>query len=127
MSKLEFNKKFFLKQSEFLFAEFIQNNEKYKTLAYFRRTPASWLIMLKIMESYYADLDIHVEELIKEIPNKIASRLSIFSLIDDATKKGFIIKNGSNGDKRKKVIKPSERFIKEYNDWLTNFANSNAA
>jgi hypothetical protein len=80
------NQEFFLKQSEFLFAEFIQNNEKYKTLAYFRRTPASWLIMLKIMESYYADLDIHVEELIKEIPNKIASRLSIFSLIDDAPK-----------------------------------------
>jgi uncharacterized Fe-S cluster-containing protein len=126
MGKLEINKEFFLKQSEFLFAEFIQNNEKYKTLAYFRRSPAAWLIMLKIMESYYADIDIHVEELIKEIPNKIASRLSIFSLIDNATKKGFIIKNGSNGDKRKKVIKPSEKFIKEYNEWLYKYANNTA-
>ncbi len=55
--------------------------------------PASWLIMLKIMENYYADIDIHVEELIKEIPNKIASRLSIFSIIDNATKKGFLNKD----------------------------------
>lgn len=123
MSKLENNKEFFLKQSEYLFSEYINNNEKYKILAYFRRTPAAWLIMLKIMESYYADLDIHVEELIKQIPNKISSRLSIFSLIDDATKKGFIIKNESYGDKRKKTIKPSEKFIQEYNKWLSAFVS----
>lgn len=127
MSKLITNKEFFLKQSEFLFAEFINNNEKYKTLAYFRRSPRAWLIMLKIMENYYADTDIHVEELIKEIPNNIASRLSIFSLIDDATKKGFIIKSESSGDRRKKVIKPSEKFVKDYNEWLSNLVNNGVA
>ena len=126
MSKLVIDKEFFLKQSEFLFNEFINNNEKYQTLAYFRRSPEAWLIMLKIMENYYADTDIHVEELINKIPNHIASRLSIFSLIDDADKKGFIIKVESNGDKRKKTIQPSEKFISEYNEWLSNFVtNSN--
>jgi DNA-binding MarR family transcriptional regulator len=126
MSKLVIDKEFFLKQSEFLFTEFINNNEKYQTLAYFRRSPEAWLIMLKIMENYYADTDIHVEELINKIPNHIASRLSIFSLIDDADKKGFIIKVESNGDKRKKTIQPSEKFISEYNEWLSNFVtNSN--
>jgi DNA-binding MarR family transcriptional regulator len=126
MSKLVIDKEFFLKQSEFLFTEFINNNEKYQTLAYFRRSPEAWLIMLKIMENYYADTDIHVEELISKIPNHIASRLSIFSLIDDADKKGFIIKVESNGDKRKKTIQPSEKFISEYNEWLSNFVtNSN--
>jgi hypothetical protein len=126
MSKLVIDKDFFSKQSKFLFAEFINNNEKYQTLAYFRRSPEAWLIMLKIMENYYADTDIHVEELINKIPNHIASRLSIFSLIDDADKKGFIIKVESNGDKRKKTIQPSEKFISEYNEWLSNFVtNSN--
>jgi DNA-binding MarR family transcriptional regulator len=124
MGKLIIDKEFFLKQSEFLFAEFINNNEKYQTLAYFRRSPEAWLIMLKIMENYYADADIHVEELINKIPNNIASRVSIFSLIDDADKKGFIIKLESSGDKRKKTIKPSEKFIKEYNEWLSNFVNN---
>lgn len=127
MKKDKINNNFFLKKSIFLFSEFIKNNEKFKTLAYFRRTPAAWLIILKIMESYYADIDIHVEELIKEIPNRIASRLTIFSLIDDATKKGFIIKNESLGDKRKKIIKPSETFIKEYSEWLYTFVNNTAA
>lgn len=124
MSKLVIDKEFFLKQSEFLFTEFINNNEKYQTLAYFRRSPEAWLIMLKIMENYYADTDIHVEELINKIPNHIASRLSIFSLIDDADKKGFIIKVESNGDKRKKTIQPSEKFISEYNEWLSNFVTN---
>jgi DNA-binding MarR family transcriptional regulator len=126
MSKPVIDNEFFLKQSEFLFTEFINNNKKYQTLAYFRRSPEAWLIMLKIMENYYADTDIHVEELINKIPNDIASRLSIFSLIDDADKKGFIIKVESNGDKRKKTIQPSEKFISEYNEWLSNFVtNSN--
>lgn len=125
MTKLLANKEFFLKQSEFLFAEFIDNNEKYKTLAYFRRSPEAWLIMLKIMENFYAETNIHVEELINKIPNNIASRLSIFSLIDDAAKKGFVIKLESSGDKRKKIIKPSEKFIKEYNEWLSNFTKEN--
>jgi|688.fasta_scaffold398324_3 DNA-binding MarR family transcriptional regulator len=124
MSKLVIDKDFFSKQSKFLFAEFINNNEKYQTLAYFRRSPEAWLIMLKIMENYYADTDIHVEELINKIPNHIASRLSIFSLIDDADKKGFIIKVESNGDKRKKTIQPSEKFISEYNEWLSNFVTN---
>ena len=127
MSKLALNKEIILKQSKFLFTEFIKNNEKYKTLSYFRRTPSSWLIMLKIMENFYADIDIHVEELIKEIPNKIASRLSIFSIIDNATKKGFLNKVDSNVDKRKKAIKPSEKFIKEYSEWLCNFVNNSSA
>jgi hypothetical protein len=124
MSKLVIDKDFFSKQSKFLFAEFINNNEKYQTLAYFRRSPEAWLIMLKIMENYYADTDIHVEELINKIPNHIASRLSIFSLIDDADKKEFIIKVESNGDKRKKTIQPSEKFISEYNEWLSNFVTN---
>lgn len=123
MKKDKINNNFFLKKSIFLFSEFIKNNDKFKALAYFRRTPAGWLIILKIMESYYADIDIYVEELIKEIPNEIASRLTIFSLINDATKKGFIIKKESPGDKRKKIIKPSETFIKEYSEWLYTFVN----
>ena len=127
MKKDKINNNFFLKKSILLFSEFIKNNDKFKALAYFRRTPAGWLIILKIMESYYAHIDIHVEELIKEIPNKIASRLTIFSLINDATKKGFMIKKESPGDKRKKIIKPSETFIKEYSEWLYTFVNNAAA
>lgn len=60
--------------------------------------------MLKIMEQYSSDKNLYVEQLIKEIPNTVSSRLSIFSLIDSAVKKGFLEKRNSNGDRRKKKL-----------------------
>jgi len=80
--------------------------------------------MFKIMQSYFLNKNLYVEELIREIPIHIASRLSLFNLIDNAEKKGIIKKENSNGlDKRKKVITPSEIFVKEYKDWLNHYIN----
>jgi hypothetical protein len=63
-----------------------------------------------------------VEELIRKVPISIASRLSLFTLIDNAVKKGILIKESSaGGDKRKKSITPSDVFVKEYKDWLHNY------
>ncbi len=42
-------------------------------------------------------------------------------------KKDFLIKIDSNVDKRKKAIKPSEKFITEYSEWLCNFVNNSSA
>ena len=78
--------------------------------------------MFKIMRSYFLNQDLHVEELIRQVPISIASRLSLFTLIDNAVKKGILIKEGStSGDKRKKSIIPSDVFVKEYKDWLHNY------
>jgi predicted Zn-dependent protease len=38
--------------------------------------------MLKIMEQYSSDKNLFVEELIKEIPHEVSSRLSIFGFHD---------------------------------------------
>jgi hypothetical protein len=63
-----------------------------------------------------------VEELIRKVPISIASRLSLFTLIDNAVKKGILIKESSmQGDKRKKSITPSDSFAKEYKDWLHHY------
>ena len=78
--------------------------------------------MFKIMRSYFLNQNLHVEELIRQVPISIASRLSLFTLIDNAVKKGILIKEGSTvGDKRKKSIIPSDIFVKEYKDWLHNY------
>lgn len=114
---------FISKNSSVLFDEFLNNNEKFKTLSYFRRNPEGYLLMLKIMEYYHLDKDIYVEQLINNIPSNIASRLSVFTLIDQAEKKGLIIKNSCSRDKRRKTIKPSEKFLKEYVDWMQNLIN----
>ena len=117
------DKKFVKEKSSYMFEEFLKNNDKYKTISHFRRTPAGWLLMLKIMEHYSKDDHLHVEQLIKEIPFGIASRLSIFAIIDSAVKKGFLEKKSSNGDKRKKEIIPSQLFVSEYKEWLTSFSS----
>jgi hypothetical protein len=107
--------------SSYLFDEFLKNSDKYKIVSYFRRSPGGSLLMFKIMHNYFLNQDLHVEELIRKVPISIASRLSLFTLIDTAVKKNFLIKEGSDRDKRKKSIIPSESFIKEYKDWLHNY------
>ena len=109
------------KQCNYLFNEFLTNNEKYKTLAHFRRTPGGYLIMLKIFENYFNNKAIHVEELIRYVPISVSSRLSLFSLIDIAVKRNVLIKTGDTDDHRKKLVTPSEIFIKEFRDWLNDF------
>jgi DNA-binding MarR family transcriptional regulator len=117
------DKKFVIEKSSFMFKEFLQNNQKFKTISHFRRTPTGWLLMLKIMEQYSSDKNLYVEQLIKEIPNEVSSRLSVFAIIDSAVKKGFLEKRNSNGDKRKKVIIPTQIFVDEYKEWLTSFSS----
>ena len=78
--------------------------------------------MFKIMHSYFLNKNLHVEELIRKVPSSIASRLSLFTLIDNAVKKEILVKESSaGGDKRKKSIAPSDVFVKEYKDWLHNY------
>jgi len=110
------------KQCNDLFEEFLNNNKKYKTLAHFRRSPGGYLLMLKIFENYFSDKDIHVEELIRLIPISTNSRLSLFALIDMSVKKNILIKTGDDGDHRKKLVTPSEIFIKEFREWLTDLS-----
>ena len=108
--------------SSYLFDEFLKHSDKYKTVSFFRRSPGGNLLMFKIMNSYFLNEDLHVEELIRKVPTSIASRLSLFTLIDNAVKKGILIKESSAGsDKRKKSIVPSDVFVKEYKDWLHNY------
>ena len=117
------DKKFVIEKSSFMFKEFLQNNQKFKTISHFRRTPTGWLLMLKIMEQYSSDKNLYVEKLIKEIPIEVSSRLSVFAIIDTAVKKGFLEKRNSNTDKRKKVIIPMQIFVDEYKEWLASFSS----
>ena len=108
--------------SSYLFDEFLKHSDKYKTVSYFRRSPGGSLLMFKIMHSYFLNEPVHVEELIRKVPISISSRLSIFTLIDNAVKKGILKKEGSLGnDKRKKSITPSDVFVREYKDWLHHY------
>lgn len=108
--------------SSYLFDEFLKHSDKYKTVSYFRRSPGGSLLMFKIMHSYFLNKDLHVEELIRKVPVSISSRLSLFTLIDNAVKKGILKKESSSStDKRTKSITPSDLFVREYKEWLHHY------
>ena len=119
------DKKLVKEKSFYMVEEFLKNNKTYKSIAYFRRSPAGWLLMLKIMEYYHSDKQLFIEKLTNEIPYEISSRQSIFTIIDSAAKNGFLEKkiSNANGDRRKKEIVPSQSFIDEYKEWLMSISS----
>ena len=110
-----------LKKSSYLFNEFFVTSEKYKTLAYLRRDAKGWVLMNKLMEYYYAERELHVEELISMIPSKVCSRATLLSLLTDCAMRKVLTKTASPHDKRIKIIKPTPEFVNEFEKWSEEF------
>ncbi len=110
-----------LKKSSYLFNEFFVTSEKYKTLAYLRRDAKGWVLMNKLMEYYYAERELHVEELISMIPSKVCSRATLLSLLTDCAMRKVLTKTASPHDKRIKIVKPTPEFVNEFEKWSDQF------
>ncbi len=110
-----------LKRSSYLFNEFFETTEKYKTLAYLRRDAKGWVLMNKLMEYYYAERELHVEELISMIPSKVCSRATLLSLLTDCAMRKVLTKTASPHDKRIKIVKPTPEFVNEFEKWSKEF------
>ena len=110
-----------LKKSSYLFNEFFETSEKYKTLAYLRRDAKGWVLMNKLMEYYYAERELHVEELISMIPSKVCSRATLLSLLTDCAMRKILTKTASPHDRRIKIVKPTPEFVNEFEKWSEEF------
>jgi len=110
-----------LKRTSYLFNEFFVTTVKYKTLAYLRRDAKGWVLMNKLMEYYYAQKELHVEDLISMIPSKVCSRATLLSLLTDCTIRKILTKTSSPHDKRIKIVKPSPEFVNEFEKWSDEF------
>lgn len=110
-----------LKKSSYLFNEFFVTSEKYKTLTYLRRDAKGWVLMNKLMEYYYAERELHVEELISMIPSKVCSRATLLSLLTDCAMRKILTKTASPHDKRIKIVKPTPEFVNEFEKWSDEF------
>ena len=110
-----------LKRTSYLFNEFFVTTVKYKTLAYLRRDAKGWVLMNKLMEYYYAEKELHVEDLISMIPSKVCSRATLLSLLTDCAIKKVLTKTTSPHDKRIKIVKPTPEFINEFEKWSDEF------
>ena len=111
-------KKKSLKASESLlkFWEVQISKSQHASNYFFRKTPSHYHMMLIVMTAYYKQQNLTVEELKTKLFK--TSRPKSSSMINEACKEGFFYLEKESLDKRKKYIRPTKKFIKEYDTYL---------
>ena len=88
---------------------------------FFRKSPSHYHMMLLVMAGYKQDQKISVEELKTQLFK--TSRPKSALIINEACEKGFFFLEKTSIDQRKKNIKPSISFVKEFEDYITTLKN----
>lgn len=88
---------------------------------FFRKSPSHYHMMLLVMSAYKHDQNISVEELKTKLFK--TSRPKSALIINEACQKGFFHLEKTSHDQRKKNIKPTESFVKEFDEYLTTLKN----
>jgi len=88
---------------------------------FFRKSPSHYQMMLIVMAAYKEMRNISVEELKTQLFK--TSRPKSALIINEACEKGFFVLERTSTDQRKKNIKPTESFEKEFNEYLTTLKN----
>ena len=88
---------------------------------FFRKSPSHYHMMLLVMAAYKQNQYISVEELKTQLFK--TSRPKSALIINEACEKGFFFLEKTSTDQRKKNIKPSVSFVKEFEDYITTLKN----
>ena len=88
---------------------------------FFRKSPSHYHMMLLVMSAYKLGKKISVEELKTQLFK--TSRPKSALIINEACEKGFFVLEKTSIDQRKKNIKPTESFVKEFDEYLTTLKN----
>ena len=88
---------------------------------FFRKSPSHYHMMLLVMSAYKHEQNISVEELKTQLFK--TSRPKSALIINEACEKGFFFLEKTSSDQRKKNIKPSASFAKEFDDYLSTLKN----
>ena len=88
---------------------------------FFRKSPSHYHMMLLVMSAHKHDQKLSVEELKTKLFK--TSRPKSALIINEACEKGFFFLEKTSIDQRKKNIKPSESFVKEFDDYIATLKN----
>ncbi|MDC0216430.1 hypothetical protein OAJ75_04990 [Candidatus Pelagibacter sp.] len=83
---------------------------------FFRKSPSHYHMMLLVMSAYKHQTNVSVEELKTHLFK--TSRPKSALIINEACEKGFFFLEKTSKDQRKKNIKPSPSFVKEFDDYI---------
>tara|TARA_B100001765_G_scaffold188722_1_gene134654 strand:- start:104 stop:451 length:348 start_codon:yes stop_codon:yes gene_type:complete len=88
---------------------------------FFRKSPSHYHMMLLVMAAYKQDLKLSVEELKTKLFK--TSRPKSALIINEACEKGFFFLEKTSIDQRKKNIKPTPEFVKEFDSYIITLKN----
>ena len=88
---------------------------------FFRKSPSHYHMMLLVMSAFKQNQHISVEELKTQLFK--TSRPKSALIINEACEKGFFFLEKTSTDQRKKNIKPSESFAKEFDNYIITLKN----
>ena len=88
---------------------------------FFRKSPSHYHMMLLVMSAHKTDKKISVEELKTQLFKTSIPKSAL--IINEACEKGFFLLEKTSIDQRKKNIKPTESFVKEFDEYLTTLKN----
>ena len=88
---------------------------------FFRKSPSHYHMMLLVMSAHKLDQKLSVEELKTKLFK--TSRPKSALIINEACEKGFFFLEKTSTDQRKKYIKPSESFVKEFDNYILTLKN----
>ena len=83
---------------------------------FFRKSPSHYHMMLLVMNSYKKGEKLSVEELKTKLFK--TSRPKSALMITEACEKNFFFLEKTSSDQRKKNIKPTESFVKEFGEYI---------
>ena len=88
---------------------------------FFRKSPSHYHMMLLVMSSFKSDEKLSVEELKTRLFK--TSRPKSALIINEACEKKFFFLEKTSSDQRKKNIKPTESFVKEFENYIQTLKN----
>ena len=88
---------------------------------FFRKSPSHYHMMLLVMSAHKHDQKLSVEELKTKLFKTSRPKSAI--IITEACEKNFFYLEKTSSDQRKKFIKPTESFVKEFEDYITTLKN----
>jgi hypothetical protein len=85
----------------------------------FRRSPYGYRIMLEIMAGHFElqQEKITLEHLSKKVVH-LASRITVNNMVKLLKEKGLITIHKDSQDQRLKIIRPSDKLLTEYHNWI---------
>ena len=88
---------------------------------FFRKSPSHYHMMLLVMSAYKHNEKLSVEELKTKLFK--TSRPKSALIITEACEKNFFLLEKTSLDQRKKNFKPTESFLKEFDEYIETLKN----